>query len=72
MTRFELEEWCKKFLEGIFENSKPMMRLMATALEEDWEPAQLMAESAKIDAKEYGDYKKELADFVEDFAKQLK
>ena len=71
MTRLELETWCEKFLNNVFENGKAIMSLTVQAVEEDWEQVELMKRIRDIDPKTYTDYKKEMADFIEQYAERM-
>ena len=74
MTRYELESWCEKFLQDIFENGKPILEFMAKAVREDMDEDEMSDGILELgkDSKTYTDYKGKLADFIEDFAKEQK
>lgn len=73
MTRYELENWCEKFLKDIFENGKPVTEFMAKAIEEDMDEKEIAEGIRKLssNAKTYTDYKGKLADFIEQFSKEI-
>ena len=70
MTRFELEEWCEKFLKKIFDNSQIFMPILMKMMTEEIEEDEAMRQIAELsqNSDTYTTYKKELADFIQDFA----
>lgn len=75
MTRYELEKWCEKLLQEILASAKPYTDLMVKAIREDWEQDQLADELTKMFGEQmtpnYNDRAKQLADFIEQFAKEI-
>lgn len=75
MTRYELEKWCEKFLQEIIDSAKPYTDLMVKAIREEWDEDQLADELEKMFGEEmtpsYNDRAKQLADFIEQFAKEM-
>lgn len=76
MTRYELEKWSEKFLQEILDSAKPYTDLMVKAVREEWDEDQMANELVKMFGEQmtpnYNDRSKQLADFIEQFAKEVK
>lgn len=70
MTRFELEEWCEKFIKDVFDNANQFMPVMQKLVSGEINDEDFTKEVMELtqNSNIYDDYKKRMADFIEDFA----
>jgi hypothetical protein len=73
MTRYELEKWRETFTKDIFDNANQFLPVVQKVISGEIDEDEFSTEVVKLtqNARTYDDYKKRMADFIEEYAKEL-